>query len=93
MAVGPIPFRAINEFAIRYGIEDIDEFDRFRAFMRELDEEYFAQQKSQEKGPNGEVLHDMTDIDAIKGMIRRAGEAWEASQAAMNNRLTEDEDD
>jgi hypothetical protein len=36
-AEGPIPFTAIDSFARRYGIVDVDEFDGFVTIMRGMD--------------------------------------------------------
>lgn len=38
--VGGIPFTAIDVYARRYGIGCLDEFTRFRALIRALDDEY-----------------------------------------------------
>lgn len=35
--VGVIPFTAINDYAARYGINDLDEFERFRALIKSID--------------------------------------------------------
>lgn len=40
MVAGPIPFLACERYAARYGIDDIDEFERFCAVIRALDAEY-----------------------------------------------------
>jgi hypothetical protein len=37
MIQGRIPFRAIERFAERYGIDDLDEFDRLRRIVERLD--------------------------------------------------------
>lgn len=34
---GPIPFSSLDRYAARYGIEDIDEFDRFIALIWAMD--------------------------------------------------------
>lgn len=39
MALGPIPFMAIDAYATRYGIRDTDEFDRFRVLIRVIERE------------------------------------------------------
>lgn len=86
MAPGPIPFTAIDAYATRYGIEDIDFFERFRRMLRELEEEYFEYDaKKPRKGEFGETLYDINDWRAVKGVIKRASQAWESSQ---RNRLT-----
>lgn len=40
MSTGPIPFSAVDRFAQRYGIDDLDEFDGFRSIIRAIDAEY-----------------------------------------------------
>lgn len=42
MGVGPIPFGAIDRYADRYGIADIDEFDAFRELIRAMDDAYLS---------------------------------------------------
>lgn len=37
---GSIPFSSIDRYAVRYGIEDLDEFDRFRRMIRAQDRAY-----------------------------------------------------
>lgn len=37
---GSIPFSAIDRYAARYGIDDLDEFDRFRRMIRAQDRAY-----------------------------------------------------
>lgn len=39
MAMGPIPFTAIDAYAWRYGIADTDEFERFRILIRVIERE------------------------------------------------------
>lgn len=51
---GDIPFRAIDRFAQRYGIDDLDEFDEFRSMIRGVDREYLkirAEQREADKEP------------------------------------------
>jgi len=40
MAVGAIPFSAIDRYAARYGIDGMDHFDAFREAVRALDGAY-----------------------------------------------------
>jgi hypothetical protein len=42
MGMGPIPFTAIDRYAARYGIDDLDLFDDFRSVIEGLDREYLA---------------------------------------------------
>lgn len=37
---GAVPFSAIDRYAARYGIEDLEEFDRFRRMIRAQDRAY-----------------------------------------------------
>ena len=49
---GPIPFTAIDRYAERYGITDLDAFENFRSLIRSIDSEYLrirATQREQEK--------------------------------------------
>lgn len=48
-AAGPIPFTAIDAYAVRYGIEDIDQFDRFRALIRAMEGERADYQEERRK--------------------------------------------
>lgn len=51
MAMGPIPWTAIHEYAVAYGVT---EFGRFEYCMRALDREWFvAQARRKEKGQHG----------------------------------------
>lgn len=61
-----IPFTAIDRFARRYGIHDLDAFDRFRSIIREMDEAYCA-------GPSGASGNAVTDPNGrgIAGLLRR----------------------
>lgn len=53
---GPIPFTAIDRYASRYGIDDLDEFDRLRRLIMAMDAEYLKYvaelaKKEREKKP------------------------------------------
>jgi hypothetical protein len=48
-AAGPIPFTAIDAYAARYGIDDIDQFDRFRALIRAMECERADYQEERRK--------------------------------------------
>lgn len=37
MGLAPIPFSAIDRFAMRYGIDGLDEFERLRRLIGEMD--------------------------------------------------------
>jgi hypothetical protein len=40
MGVGPIPFPAVAQFAERYGISNIDDFEALREIVEKIDNEY-----------------------------------------------------
>lgn len=40
MGVGPIPFPALAQFAERYGISNVDDFECLRQIVEQLDNEY-----------------------------------------------------
>jgi hypothetical protein len=40
--IGPISFIAVDRYAIRYGIEDPEEFERFHDLIRAMDAAYMA---------------------------------------------------
>ena len=50
-SAGEIPFTAIDQYATRFGIESGDEFDRFFALVRVIDEEWLKMRA--EKAPKG----------------------------------------
>lgn len=48
---GPIPFSSLDRYAGRYDIDDGEEFDRFRGFIRRMDAAYLKwARKKGEKG-------------------------------------------
>lgn len=50
MAVGPIPWQAVNDYALRHGIWDAD-FEHFEACIEGMDAAYLKwQEAKQEKG-------------------------------------------
>lgn len=42
MGVGPIPFGAIDQYAARYSIDDLDDFEAFRELIRAMDDAYLT---------------------------------------------------
>lgn len=40
MGLGAIPFTAINAYAERYGIDGVDDFERFCELIRRMDMEF-----------------------------------------------------
>ena len=73
MALGPIPFRAIDAFAQRYGIESVDEFDRLLALVRMQDSEYLRLNRKDGGETDLRDMVDATDADGVKDMVRRLG--------------------
>jgi hypothetical protein len=61
--LGPIPWTAINEYAKRFNIDDMDEFDSFLFFIRGLDTE-FLDIKTKE-------IQSKRDIDTTKTKSRK----------------------
>ncbi|RAI44703.1 phage tail assembly chaperone [Rhodoplanes roseus] len=49
MGEGPIPFASIDRWAVRYGIDDLDEFDRFAALVQALDGRYLAARRDEQE--------------------------------------------
>jgi hypothetical protein len=73
MSLGPIPFTAINAYAQRYGIEDVDEFDRLLALIRMQDAEYLRLNRSDGGDTDLRDMVDATDAEGVKSMVRRLG--------------------
>jgi hypothetical protein len=48
--LGPIPWSAIDAYARRYGLNDIDEFERFVALVRSAEQAHAQHQRK----PNGD---------------------------------------
>lgn len=40
--IGPLPWSAIDRYAGRFGIDDPDEFDRFKRLMRAMDRAFLG---------------------------------------------------
>lgn len=71
MGEGPIPFSAIMRYAECYGIDTVNEFERFRKLIRGMDSEYLkfrAQQldKTKEKPFEASV----TDVEGVAAIFR-----------------------
>jgi hypothetical protein len=73
MGENPIPFEAIERFAARAGIDDVDEFDRFERLIRDLDGEYLDRRRPKAKGEAGN-LTSMKDGAAVFGLLQRLAE-------------------
>lgn len=67
MAEGRIPFSAIDRFADRYGIVDLDEFEHFKAIISEIDGEYLRIRNHKEDPNHRQVS--MSDVAGIKGIL------------------------
>ncbi len=67
-SLGRIPFLAIDRFAGRYGIVELDEFDRFKSLIRGLDAAFrtFEAKKAERAQNNGRGLIDISDWQAVK---------------------------
>lgn len=48
-SVGPIPFQAIDAYARRTGIVDLDEFDRFQRMITEMDGVWLAEARRKQE--------------------------------------------
>jgi hypothetical protein len=75
MAVGRIPFSAIDRYAERYGLAEVDEFDTFREIMRSLDAEFRRLATPEEKKKGIEVK--ATDIEGVRSVFARLQERQE----------------
>ncbi|WP_371346465.1 hypothetical protein [Ancylobacter sp. IITR112] len=53
--VGPIQFSSVDRYAIRYGIDGIDEFDRFTSLIRAMDSAFLEQINRKREGAGGAV--------------------------------------
>jgi hypothetical protein len=49
MAVGPIPWTAVNEYAMRHGIVDMDDFEEFRFLIVAMDETFLSHNTRKQK--------------------------------------------
>jgi len=67
-AMGRIPFTSIDRYAVRYEIDEIDEFDRFREMMRSMDAE-FRRFYEPGKKPVREVS--VKDLSGVKSVLSR----------------------
>jgi hypothetical protein len=76
MAIGRIPFTAIDRYAVRYGIEEVDEFDTFRNVIRSMDAEFRDQttpKSAEGKGAQASV----TDTQGVVSILGRLKERQE----------------
>jgi hypothetical protein len=76
MGVGPIPFSAIDRYAQRYGITDLDRFDRFLLIIKALDSEYLRiSAPKSDDAPDLEVSID--DVEGTRSLLRRLSKRTE----------------
>ena len=71
MGVGPIPFSAIDRFAERYGIHDLDDFDTFKALIHEMDGVYLEHASADAEEPVEEGPQAMKDM--LQRVSKEAG--------------------
>lgn len=48
-ALAPIPFSAIDGFARRYGVTDVDEFDRLRRLIGAMDRAFLEDVRAEQE--------------------------------------------
>lgn len=48
--VGPIQFSSLDRYATRYGIDSVDEFDRFTTLIRAMDGVFLEQMNRKREG-------------------------------------------
>nr|WP_046869357.1 hypothetical protein [Microvirga massiliensis] len=72
MGLGPIPFTAIDAYARRYRIDDVDEFDRFITLVKVQDSEYLRlRQRQDDENLVDEV--EATDVEGVRALMKRLG--------------------
>lgn len=74
MGMGPIPFSAILRYAELYGIGDLDEFERLRQIVSEIDSEYLSLNAPKDR--NGDKMRSLvpiTDAAGICAILDRLG--------------------
>lgn len=73
METGRISFIAIDRYAERYDVSSTDEFDRLRTIVEAMDGEYIRYRNSKDGG--GDYTVDLDDVQGIKAMLKRLGDA------------------
>jgi hypothetical protein len=73
MGTGRIPFISIDRYADRYGIADIDAFERFRAIIRAMDTEFLAPRTAAEPGTVS-----VNDADGVRSLLQRLAKPEES---------------
>lgn len=64
MGRGPIPFSALDRYADRYGIADIDEFEQFRVVIRAMDGAFLEKTANDEPGTVA-----ANDVSGMKSLL------------------------
>jgi hypothetical protein len=74
MGLGPIPFSAIVRYAELYGLADLDEFERLREIVSEVDGEYLSLNapKSEQDGKMHSLIP-ISDVAGIGALLDRLG--------------------
>lgn len=72
MGIGPIPFSSTLRYARLYGIESIDAFERFRALICAMDDEYLRLNAPKET-KNMPITVPVTDVAGVKATLTRQG--------------------
>lgn len=67
MGTGPIPFSALDRYADRFGLSAPDDFDRFRAIVRAMDDAYLSHKSSSISGATFEVSAD--DPEGVRSVL------------------------
>lgn len=70
MAVGPIPFEAIDRYATRYGVRN---FERFRSLIRALDNAWMGTQNKARPEAQSDMIQNAVsanDVEGVKAFFR-----------------------
>ena len=71
MGEGPIPFSAIMRYAECYGIDTVNEFERFRRIIRGMDSEYLKfRAQSLDKTKEKPFEASVTDVEGVAAIFR-----------------------
>jgi hypothetical protein len=82
METGRISFLAIDRYADRYGVQGTDDFDRLRTIIEAMDGEYIRYRNSKNSDGGGDYAVDFDDVQGIKSMLKRMGDAAVARNGA-----------
>jgi hypothetical protein len=75
MGLGPIPFSAIDRYATRYGITEVDEFDYFLRLIKVQDSEYMLLQNRKPSDGNTVAANDVQGVKDLLTRIKAKREA------------------